>query len=296
MMYNIFVYNIHSITYKYYTALGGIVLFHNDDNRIINIIYNDNKMSIITANKLKEKLEAIGFKIAPTYDYNAELNICIGGDGAFLRAVHNYSFPNIPFVGINTGHLGFFQELSPENLDRFIEAYLNRNYTIEEIYLVEAIICTRTSCIELIGINEIVIKGIESKVIHLDVSIADNYLERFSGDGLIISTPTGSTAYNYSAGGSIIFPTLKVLQMTPLSPITSKVYRSLTTSAIVHHDMIIKVNPEYRDENSILIVVDGIQHTYDNIIEVNLKLSDMTINKLALDPNYFWWNLKDKFI
>ncbi|MTI49831.1 NAD(+)/NADH kinase [Sporosalibacterium faouarense] len=268
----------------------------NLNNHIINIIHNNDKESIKTAEELAKKLKSHGYQVSNTYDYCAELNICIGGDGAFLRAVHNYSFPDIPFVGVNTGHLGFFQEISPSDLDNFIESYKKKDYTMEEIYLVEAIICTRTSCIELVGINEIVIKGINSKVIHMNVSIADNYLERFSGDGLIISTPTGSTAYSYSAGGSIIFPTLKVLQITPLAPISSKVYRSLTTSAIVQHDMVIKVNPEYRDENSILMVVDGIQHKYDNIVEINLKLSDMTINKLTLDPHNFWWNLKDKFI
>lgn len=266
------------------------------DKRVINIIYNNDNASKKAADELREKFEAKGFDVSYTYNYCAELNICIGGDGAFLRAVHNYSFPIIPFIGINTGHLGFFQEVSPDNLDKFVDAYINQNYTIEEIFLVEALICTRTSCIELIGINEIVIKGIDSKVIHLNVSIADNYLERFSGDGLIVSTPTGSTAYSYSAGGSIVFPTVKVLQITPLAPISSKVYRSLTTSAIVHHDMTIKVNPEYRDENSILMVVDGMEHKYDNIVEINLKLSDMTISKLTLNPNNFWWNLKDKFI
>ncbi|WP_425447073.1 NAD(+)/NADH kinase [Dethiothermospora halolimnae] len=269
---------------------------YNSKKDIINIIHNDNYKSVETAKELTEKLEKEGFIVSDTYDYKAKLNICIGGDGAFLRAVHNYGFPDIPFVGVNTGHLGFFQEISPDNLNDFVKSYVNGDYILEEIYLVEASICTRTSCIELIGVNEIVIKGIESKVIHLNVSIADNYLERFSGDGVIISTPTGSTAYNFSAGGSIIFPTLQVLQITPLAPISSKVYRSLTTSAIVHNDMTIKINPEYRDENSILIVVDGIQHKYDNIVEINLTMSDMTINKLTLNPNSFWSNLKDKFI
>lgn len=276
--------------------LEGIILSYNKKERIINIIHNNNSKSKKTADTLEKKLSEKGFSVSENYDYNAELNICIGGDGSFLRAVHNYFFPDIPFVGVNTGHLGFFQEISPDSLDKFIEAYEQGEYSIEEMYLVEASICTRTSCIELIGVNEIVIKGFQSKVLHLDVSIADTYLERFSGDGLIISTPIGSTAYNYSAGGSIVFPTLKVLQITPLAPISSKVYRSLTTSAIVHHDMTIKVNPEYRDENSVLIVVDGKQHKYDNIVEINLKLSDMTINKLTLDPNSFWNDLKEKFI
>lgn len=303
MMYNKYVYNIYYNLFKIFLinciliTLEGIILLENKSkNGIINLIHNNNRKSKDTCEKLRDKLQKKGFKPSNTYDYTADLNICIGGDGAFLRAVHNYSFPDIPFIGINTGHLGFFQEISPNNLDSFIESYICNDYTLEDIHLVEAIICTRSSCIELVGVNEIVIKGIESRVIHMNVSIGDNYLERFSGDGLIISTPIGSTAYSYSAGGSIIFPSLEVLQITPLAPISSKVYRSLTTSAVVPKNITIKVNPEYRDENSILIVVDGIQHKYDNIVEINLKLSSMTITKLTLDPNNFWWNLKDKFI
>ncbi|SHH40638.1 NAD+ kinase [Caloranaerobacter azorensis DSM 13643] len=266
------------------------------DNNIINIIHNDKKDSIETAEILKKKLIQKGFKITNGYDYTAILNICIGGDGAFLKAVHNYNFPDIPFIGINTGHLGFFQEVSPDKIDNFIDNLVKGKYKIEEIFLVEALICTRTSCIELIGINEIAIKGIESKTIHLDISIDDAYLERLSGDGVIISTPVGSTAYSYSAGGSIVHSSLKTLQITPLAPLNSNVYRALTSSIIVPDNMPIKINPEYRFENSILIVVDGQQHKFDNIVEINFKLSDMTIKMLTLKSKNFWNKIKEKFL
>ncbi len=263
---------------------------------IINIIHNNDARSKKTAEILEYKLRQKGYTISEVYDYNAILNVCIGGDGAFLRAVHNYNFPDIPFIGVNTGHLGFFQEILPDRLDHFLESLHQNNYMIEEIFLVEALVCTRTSCIELVGVNEIVIKGIESKVIHLNVSINDNYLERFSGDGLIVSSPIGSTAYNFSTGGSIVYPSLKILQLTPLAPINSKAYRSLTNSAIIPDNMTIKVNPEYRDENSILMVVDGNQLKYDNIVEVTFKFSEMTLRKLTIDTQSFWSNVKDKFL
>jgi len=265
-------------------------------NKMINIIYNNNPPSIYTYNKLKEKLSDKGYIITDEYDKNSMLNICIGGDGAFLRTVHDYNFPKIPFVGINTGHLGFFQQVDRDGLDDFVDNFHEGKYTIESLYLVEAIVCTRTSCIELIGVNEIVVKGIESKVIHLDISINDNYLERFSGDGVIISTPIGSTAYNFSTGGSIVYPTLGVLQLTPLAPINSKVYRSLTTSVIVPHNMKIQLHPEYRDENSILIVLDGEQHKYDNITEINFQISKMKINVLNIGNHNFWSNIREKFL
>lgn len=266
------------------------------NNKIINIIYNNNPPSIKTFNELKNKLIDKGYIITDTYDNNAMLNICIGGDGAFLRTVHDYNFPNIPFVGINTGHLGFIQQIDKEDIDSFVNNLYNGKYSIDSLYLVEAIVCTRTSCIELIGVNEIVVKGIDSKVIHLNISIDNNYLERFSGDGVLVSTPMGSTAYNFSTGGSIVYPTLGVMQLTPIAPINSKVYRSLTTSVIVPHNMKIKLHPEYRDENSILIVLDGEQHKYDNITEIDFQISKMKINVLNIGNNNFWSNIREKFL
>lgn len=263
---------------------------------IINIIYNRNSDSKKTAALLEKLLVQNGFRVSEEYDDNATLNICIGGDGAFLRAVHKYNFPEIPFIGVNTGHLGFFQEISPDKLIPFIEKYLEGDYRIEEINLVEALVCTKTSCINLLGINEIGIKGNKSRTVHLDISIDDNYLQKFSGDGIIISTPVGSTAYNYSAGGSIVYPSIKALQITPLAPLNSKAYRSITSSVIVPYNMTIKIAPEYRYENSILIVNDGEQYKFDNIVEINFTLSEMTIKMLTLGKNNFWLKLKDKFL
>ncbi|WP_200773744.1 NAD(+)/NADH kinase [Tepidimicrobium xylanilyticum] len=267
-----------------------------DNKRIINVIYNYNSHSKQTYNILVDKLKKKGFVIPKKYDDKAELNICIGGDGAFLRAVHKYQFPSIPFIGINTGHLGFFQEILPENIDEFIEKYMNKDYVIEEIYLVKSNICTQNNCFELYGVNEIVIKGIQSKVVHLEIYIDGNHLEKFCGDGVIISTPVGSTAYNFSSGGSIIYPSLKTLQITPLSPISSRAYRSLSNSTVVPGEIPITVRPEYRYENSILIVVDGFEIKYDNITEITFTVPPKTISRLNFDKNMYWNNLKSKFL
>lgn len=264
--------------------------------RIINVISNNNDASKNTARLLIYKLSSKGFHIPKSYDNKAELNICIGGDGAFLRTVHKYNFPNIPFVGINTGHLGFFQEILPENIDEFIDKYIRGDYSIEEIFLVRANIYTKDKHFQILGVNEIVIKGIKSKVVHLEVFINDNHLEKFSGDGIIISTPVGSTGYNFSSGGSIIYPSLKALQITPLSPISSRVYRSLLNSTIVPGDIPITIEPEYRYENSILVVVDGMELKYDNISKIDFAIAEKTISRLNFDKNMYWNNLKSKFL
>lgn len=264
--------------------------------RIINIISNKNYLSRNTTVKLKEKLEEKGFIVSEIYNVNAELNICVGGDGGFLRAIHRNKFPTIPFVGINTGHLGFFQEILPENIDDFINKYINKEYKIESISLVEAEVITSQKSYILTGVNEVVIKGMKSKVVHLEVYIDNNHLERFSGDGMIISTPAGSTAYNFSSGGSIVYPSIESLQITPLSPISSKAFRSLPNSAIIPGDLIISIKPELRYENSLLIVNDGMEFKYNNVKSIDLKMSDNKIYKLNFSKDMYWDNLKSKFL
>lgn len=246
--------------------------------------------------ELVEKFTERGFQIYEKYSPDAELNICVGGDGRFLRAVHRYKFPTIPFVGINTGHLGFFQEIKPENIDGFISKYIKNDFTKESIYLLDAEILTQKKSYHLTAINEIVIKSIQSKVIHLDLFVDGNHLEKFSGDGLIISSPAGSTAYNLSTGGSIVYPTLETLQITPLSPINSKAYRSLPNSMVVPGNLKVSVKPEKRFINSALIVNDGVEFKYQDTKEIILKISDKKIYKLSFDQNNYWNNLKSKFL
>ena len=263
---------------------------------IINIISNYNLESKQTRELLTKKLKNKGFIISDSFNGNAELNICIGGDGAFLRAVHRHNFTTIPFVGINTGHLGFFQEILPENIDSFIDKYINEDYVVEKIFLVQADVYTKNEKFQLFGVNEIVVKAIKSKVLHLEIFIDGNHLENFCGDGMIISTPVGSTAYNFSSGGSIIYPSLNTLQMTPLSPISSKAFRSLPNSAIIPGELKITIKPEYRYENSILIIVDGVEHKYDNITKIDFTIPDKTISRLNFDKDMYWNNLKSKFL
>ena len=264
--------------------------------RVIHVVSNDKPLSKETSRVLKRKLEKNGFHIVDDFDPKADLIICVGGDGSFLNTLHRYSFPEIPVIGVNTGHLGFFQELSPYQLDEFIFRYEKGDYIIQELQLLEAAICTRTSCIEVMAVNEITIKGYMSRTVHLNISLNDSFLEKFSGDGILVATPSGSTAYNYSLGGSIIDPNLNLLQITPIAPINTTAYRSFTSSFIVPEDVTIKIHPEYTFENSVIIVADGTEHKYKEIVEINLKMSDMRAKLLRLKNYDFWNKVKEKFL
>ncbi len=263
---------------------------------MINIISNNDVKSRETSQILTSKLIDKGFQTFYKYNHNAELNICIGGDGAFLRAVRKNNFPKIPFVGINTGSLGFFQEICPKEIDDFIFRYLNNDYSTDTISLVEAKIFTDQKEYTLTAVNEISIKGTESKVIHLDVYIDDNHLETFAGDGLIVSTPVGSTAYNLSTGGSVVYPSLNVLQLTPIAAINSQAYRSLLNSSIIPGNLVIKLVPTLRYKNSTLILVDGDELLLKNINSIKLSFSNKIINRIIFNKSRYWEHLKGKFL
>lgn len=265
-------------------------------SRIINIVYSDSNFSINTAKYLKERLISLRYQVSDTFDHNAELIICIGGDGSFLRTLHRNNFPSIPIVGINTGHLGFFTEINPDEIDDFLERYIIGDYHIDIIRPVQAEICTRNNCIEALGINEIAIKGDKSRTIHLNISVEDHLIQRFSGDGILVSTSTGSTAYNYSVGGSLVDPRLNALQVTPLAPINTNAYRCFTSSVILPTDTTIKVHPEYHFEDSIVIVSDGFEHRYFGISEISFKMSDIELKLLKLKGSNFWSKAIEKFL
>lgn len=140
------------------------------------------------------------------------------------------------------------------------------------------------------------VKCSRSKVIHLEIFIDGNHLENFSGDGVIISTPAGSTAYNFSAGGSIVHPSLKTMQLNPLAPISSSAYRSLLHSAVIPGDTPITVKPERDYSNSVTIVVDGTEHIYEHLRQIDTLISKRTVKKLTFFKESYWNNLKHKFL
>lgn len=266
------------------------------NERIISIFTNETKKSLSVRTMLTEKLQVRGFTVKCNYDSKAELIVCIGGDGAFLKTIHKCNFPNCPIVGINTGHLGFFQEILPEDIDRFVKDYVMGNYSIQELNTVNCIVTTKNGESEIYdALNEIAIKGRQSYSVHLHISIAGKPIQKFSGDGILVATSAGSTAYNYSLGGSIVDPRLKLLQVTPMAPMNTTAYRSFTSSILLPADLSIGVIPE-NNENTIYINYDSIEAAYTDIKEINFTLSDKVVNLIRFKDYDFWSKVKDKFL
>lgn len=255
-------------------------------------IFTNNKE---LSNKLKEevsvKLISNGF-IHNEEDY--DLAIAIGGDGSFLHMVQSTNFnSDVLYVGINAGTLGFAQEISIDNIDEFIVNLKNSNYKVDYIGIEEIIINRKNTTAYFNALNEIVIRDKELNTLSCDVKIDDSYLEKFIGDGLLISTSFGSTAYNLSFGGSIVYNTFHTLQITPIAPLNNKAYRTLLNSVIIPDDKRILLIPK---KSNLLVTIDGGNNYYDDITSIEVSSCKKKI-KCYRDINYdFCKKINEKFL
>jgi NAD+ kinase len=247
--------------------------------------------------RLKTKLEKAGFAIPQEFEADAELIVCIGGDGSLLNTLAELDFPQIPIMGINTGHLGFFQETQPGELDEFIFRYKEDQYVIQDLKTVYAqIILEDGEERRVKGLNEIVIRGARSHVAHLNIFIGESFIETFRGDGVLVSTPSGSTAYNYALGGSIVDPRLDLLQITPIAPINNSAYRSFTSSVLLPPRLFVNVFPEFIREKEILIAADGAEQMYADVKQIHIGFSESTVRLLRFARYDFWNKVKQKLL
>lgn len=264
--------------------------------RIISVYTNNTPASRDTYHLLKGKLEGSGFSVSEDYHEDAELLVTIGGDGATLQAIQKYDFPDVPIIGINTGHLGFFQEISPDQLDAFIANYKAKKFQLQPTTAVQATVKSGTGEYVHKGFNEVVLRGGNSYTVHFNISIGGSFIERFSGDGILIATSAGSTAYNYSLGGSIVDPRLKLLQVTPIAPMNTTAYRSFTSSILLPPDLSLSVVPEPGRDSTVFVLCDGIETKYEDAEHIRVEFSDTVVNLLRFETYDFWNKVKTKFL
>jgi NAD+ kinase len=152
----------------------------------------------------------------------ADLAIVIGGDGTMLTAARELVRHHVPLVGINQGRLGFMTDIGHDDMQAGVGAILDGSYAIEERSLLEAeILRAGKSVLRTIALNEAVIgKGSQGRLIEFELSVDGEFVYRLRADGIIVATPTGSTAYALSAQGPILHPAVPALTLVPLNPHT----------------------------------------------------------------------------
>ncbi|WP_235001786.1 NAD kinase [Arcanobacterium ihumii] len=149
----------------------------------------------------------------------AELTVVFGGDGTILRAVEVTRKFDIPIIGINYGHVGFLAEAEPNTLTDVVHSIKNRLWTVDQRMTIDIVVHRPDGSVEHSwALNEVSIeKDARSRMIETDLAVDDREVSSFKADAVLVSTPTGSTAYNFSAGGPIVWPNVEAILFLPIA-------------------------------------------------------------------------------
>lgn len=241
--------------------------------------------------KIKDLLVKNGFEVV---DDDFDLMIAIGGDGTFLNMIKKHHYLPCSFTGYNIGKLGFALELTDENIEEFISDLKNNKYKTKEYDLEEITIKTNTNEETYYALNEIVIRNNLLKINEMNVIVDNELLEKYSGDGLLVSTSFGSTAYNLSLNGSIVDSKINTFQITPLAPTNNSLISNLRNSLVLSNDRTITIKPlKIKD---LLLTMDGENKLFNNVDEITIKRSKKTINILTTDEYSFIKRIHEKII
>jgi len=220
----------------------------------------------------------------------ADLMISLGGDGTFLEAVSIVQDYGIPIVGINTGRLGFLADIPADQIETSLSAIFKQDYSVEHRSLVQ---------LELIGadldgfccaLNEVSVQKRHASMITIHTYLDEVYLNSYWADGLIISTPTGSTAYSMSVGGPILTPDSRNFIISPMSP------HNLTIRPLIVPDgNSIRIEVESRDD-SYLVTLDSRTEIMEGNVKLHLKRAGFTIQTLRITGATFYNTLRNKLM
>ena len=253
----------------------------------IALFYKENKLEQSYVASLKEKILSFGFVLDDT---NPDVVLFVGGDGTFLRAVHHYidKVTSLSFIGINKGHLGFFSSFSDGELDELLRC-LKENKLISKSY---SLLKASFADSEIYAVNEVRIESPFQTLIS-EVEIDGRKLETFRGNGLVISSALGSSAYNKSLSGAIVSPSLDVIELTEIAPINNRVYRSLHSSLVLDANSEIVLKPK---TSNILIGYDHLTINDENSELIKLSLSDKKVSLLYKEDYSYISHLAKAFI
>jgi NAD+ kinase len=243
---------------------------------------------------LKEKVEVLAVDLRQERDLStlplADLALVFGGDGAILRAARQMGYRQVPVLGINLGRLGFLADIHPHDFnDCFLQVVLE-NYQVTRHLMFECVIEAGDSKQTFLGLNEVVVRAMPPfRMLELELEVDGVPVSRFGGDGLIVSTPIGSTAHNLSAGGPILGQELAAFVITPICPHTLT-YRPIVESA----EKTYSIRLGHGAENA-AVVVDG-QAVAEVTMEqrIVIRKAPVTFQLVKVPGHSYYQTLRDK--
>ncbi len=233
-----------------------------------------------------------------TYDEDQpDIVISVGGDGTLLYAFHRYRsrLEHTAFVGVHTGHLGFYADWVPAEIEKLVIAIAKTPYQVIEYPLLEVTIryVGGGREVKYLALNECTVKSVSGTLV-MDVEIRGDLFETFRGDGLCISTPSGSTAYNKALGGAILHPSLEAIQVAEMASINNRVFRTIGSPLVLpkHHTCMLKPvnNVEFQ------ITIDHLSLLHKDVKSIQCRVADEKIRFARFRPFPFWKRVRESFI
>jgi len=256
----------------------------------INLIIEE-EFSIFLENNIRFNKSISTFNSYETLKNKADFLLSIGGDGTLLKAVTYVREAEIPIMGINTGRLGFISSISADQIDDAITDIIKGNYKINERTLLELSSDKKLFKDKNFALNEVAVsKKDTSSMIRIDAYVDDEFLNTYWADGLVVSTPTGSTGYSLSCGGPIIMPGTNNIIITPNAP------HNLNVRPIVIDDnSVVKLKVEDRDQLA-LVSLDSRSRAFDSETELIIKKADFKVRLVQPQNNSLIKTIRHKLM
>lgn len=235
---------------------------------------------------LEKKLIACGMV---RDDANPNYVFSLGGDGTMLDAVHKYmDLDDVEFVGINYGKLGFYTDFVKDD-DGVIDAITDDQHTIEKFRLLELEVGKR----KYYALNEILVMN-AMHTQNINILVDDVEFETFRGTGIVLSTPSGSTAYNKSLGGSILAPSIDGYQLTEMASINNRIYKTISSPLVLARENVVTLS--FKDIDGLQIQVDGEALDEKKYDKISIRLADKYIKLITKKDTLFLERVRKSFL
>ena len=257
----------------------------------------EKNIHVLLSHELRQELnlrEYPSFENGHT-DEAVDFALSVGGDGTFLTSAAAIGARNIPILGINCGHLGFLAEVQSQDVDAILAQLVAGEYTIEQRSLLNLSVLDKEGnkreglILAPNALNEIaILKEGLSSMLQIELKVNGEYLHTYNSDGLVIATPTGSTAYNLSIGGPLMAPQSRGIILTPIAP------HSLTVKPLVVPDdwkFDIRVSSRY---DAFMVSVDGRSQSLSTDMSLHIERAAYTVKVVQIGDNSFLNSLKAK--
>ncbi|NGP46164.1 NAD kinase [Bacillaceae bacterium SIJ1] len=244
--------------------------------------------------KMRQYLEDFDLKWDPE---EPDLVISVGGDGTLLSNFHRYKarLAETAFIGVHTGHLGFYADWTPQEVEKLVIDIAKTPFDVVEYPLLEVMVSyiNGDSAARYLALNECTVKCVEGSLV-MDVTIKNDHFETFRGDGLCISTPSGSTAYNKALGGAIVHPSLEAIQLAEMASINNRVFRTVGSPLILpkHHTCLL----EPVNDVDFTVTIDHLTLLHKDVQSIQCKVAKEKVRFARYRSFPFWSRVRESFI